>query len=197
MRQSRWPYPGKGLGSEIVGPAREVAQVASVIGRDFSYGLLRMILAMEVATLQAALERLAEADILLVEGLPPNSDYRFKHALIQEAAYENLLKSRRQVLHRRVGEVLRDHFADSATAEPELLAHHFAQAGLTEAANRMVGQSGTTVVGVRFQSLPGRSVHVLEMRTSGWKRERQSCIVVHGEQGVGVDQPCGGSRRAS
>jgi class 3 adenylate cyclase/predicted ATPase len=125
-----------------LGPAREVAQVASVIGRDFSYGLLRMILGMEVATLQAALERLAEADILLVEGLPPNSDYRFKHALIQEAAYENLLKSRRQVLHRRVGEVLRDHFADSATAEPELLAHHFAQAGLTEAAIEWWGRAG-------------------------------------------------------
>ena len=53
-----------------------------------------------------ALERLAEADILLVQGLPPDADYRFKHALIQDAAYENLLKSRRQVLHRRIGEIL-------------------------------------------------------------------------------------------
>ena len=61
------------------------------------------------APLQAALERLADADILLVQGLPPTSDYRFKHALIQDAAYENLLKSRRQALHRRTAEVLRDH----------------------------------------------------------------------------------------
>ena len=79
-------------------------------------------------------ERLAEADILLVQGLPPESNYRFKHALIQDAAYENLLKSRRQILHRRVGEVLRDQLAAGADTEPELLAHHFKQAGLIEAA---------------------------------------------------------------
>ena len=79
------------------------------------------------------LDRLAEADILLVQGLPPDSDYRFKHALIQDAAYENLLKSRRQVLHRRIAEALRANVA-TAAAEPELLAHHFTQAGLTELA---------------------------------------------------------------
>jgi tetratricopeptide (TPR) repeat protein len=77
---------------------------------------------------------LAEADILLVQGVPPESEYRFKHALIQDAAYENLLKSPRQALHRCAGEVLRDQFATTAAAEPELLAHHFTQAGLTEAA---------------------------------------------------------------
>ena len=70
-----------------LGPAREVAQVGSVIGRGFSYGLLRTLAGMEDAALQAALEQLAEADILLVQGLPPDSDYRFKHALIQDAAY--------------------------------------------------------------------------------------------------------------
>ena len=117
-----------------LGPAREVAQIAAVIGRGFSYPLVRAVAKMEDAALQAALERLAEADILLVQGLPPESEYRFKHALIQDAAYENLLKSRRQALHRRTGEVLRDQFAATAAAEPELLAHHFTQAGLTEAA---------------------------------------------------------------
>ena len=89
-----------------LGPAREVAQVGSVIGRDFSYALLRAVAGMEDAALQTALERLAEADILLVQGVPPESEYRFKHALIQDAAYENLLKSRRQVLHRAVAEIL-------------------------------------------------------------------------------------------
>jgi predicted ATPase len=73
-----------------LGSAREVAQVGSVIGRGFSYGLLRPLTGMEDAALQAALEQLAEADILLVQGVPPESDYRFKHALIQDAAYENL-----------------------------------------------------------------------------------------------------------
>ena len=91
-----------------LGPAREVAQISSVISRSFSYPLVRAIASMEDAALQFALERLAEADILLVQGTPPGSDYRFKHALIQDAAYENLLKSRHQVLHRRIAETLRD-----------------------------------------------------------------------------------------
>jgi predicted ATPase len=96
----------------------------------------------EDAALQAALEQLAEADILLVQGFPPDSDYRFKHALIQDAAYENLLKSRRQVLHRRVAEILRERFPDTAAAEPEVLAHHFTRAGLTDAAIEWWGRAG-------------------------------------------------------
>ena len=125
-----------------LGPAREVAQIGSVIGRDFSYALLRAVAGMDDTPLQAALDRLADADILLVQGLPPDADYRFKHALIQDAAYENLLKSRRLILHRRVGETLRDKFAGTAAAEPELLAHHFTQAGMTEAAIEWWGKAG-------------------------------------------------------
>jgi class 3 adenylate cyclase/predicted ATPase len=125
-----------------LGPAREVAQIGAVVGRDFSYALIRAVANMEDAALQAALERLAQADILLVQGLPPESVYRFKHALIQDAAYENLLKSRRQALHRSVAEALRDNLAATAAAEPELLAHHFTQAGLTEAAIEWWGQAG-------------------------------------------------------
>src|SRR5215831_17576527 len=111
-----------------LGPAREVAQIGAVIGRDFSYSLLRAVAEMADAPLETALEQLAEADILLVQGVSPESGYHFKHALIQEAAYENLLKSRRQALHCHVAEILRDRFAD--TAAPEALAHHFTQAGL-------------------------------------------------------------------
>ena len=124
-----------------LGSAREVAQIGSVIGRDFTYWLLRTLTGMDDASLQAALDRLAEADILLARGLPPQSDYRFKHALIQDAAYENLLKSRRQALHCRVAEALRDNAA-TAAAEPELLAHHFTQAGMTEAAIEWWGKAG-------------------------------------------------------
>jgi class 3 adenylate cyclase len=125
-----------------LGPAREVAQIGSVIGRGFSYPLLRAIARMEEAALQAVLERLAEADILLVQGLPPESDYRFKHALIQDAAYENLLKSRRAALHRIVAETLRDNFTAVAATEPEVLAHHFTQAGLDDAAIEWWGKAG-------------------------------------------------------
>jgi predicted ATPase len=124
-----------------LGDAREVAQIGAVIGRDFTYWLVRTASGMEEAALQIALYRLAEADILLARGLPPQSDYRFKHALIQDAAYENLLKSRRQVLHRRIAEALRDNAA-TAAAEPELLAYHFTQAGMTEAAIEWWGKAG-------------------------------------------------------
>jgi tetratricopeptide (TPR) repeat protein len=79
---------------------------------------------------------------LLLQGLPPDSDYRFKHALIQDAAYENLLKSRRQVLHRRVAEILRDRFPDTAAGEPEVLAHHFTQAAQIDAAIEWWGKAG-------------------------------------------------------
>jgi predicted ATPase len=71
---------------------------------------------------------------LLVQGVPPASDYRFKHALIQDAASENLLRTRRQASLRRMAEVLSDQSADTAAADPALLAHHFSQAGMTEAA---------------------------------------------------------------
>ena len=125
-----------------LGTAREVAQIGAVIGRGFSYALIRLVAGMEDMALQAALDRLAEADILLVQGLPPDSEYRFKHALIQDAAYENLLKSRRQVLHRRVAEILRDRFGAIAAAEPEVLAHHFTQAGMTDAAIEWWGKAG-------------------------------------------------------
>ena len=125
-----------------LGPAREVAQIGSVIGRGFSYKLLKAVAGMDDAPLEAALEKLSEADIVLVEGVLPESDYRFKHALIQDAAYENFLKSRRQVLHRRIAETLRDRFADKAAAEPEVLAHHFTQAGLTDAAIEWWGKAG-------------------------------------------------------
>ena len=125
-----------------LGLARDVAQIAAVIGRDFSYPLLHAVAGMENAPLQTALDRLAEVDILSVQGLPPNSDYRFTHSLIQDAAYENLLKSRRQLLHRRVAEVLHDMFPATVAAEPELLAHHFTQAGLTEAAVEWLSKAG-------------------------------------------------------
>ena len=125
-----------------LGPAREVAQIGSVIGRGFSYKLLQAVASMDDAPLEAALEKLSDADIVLVDGVLPESEYRFKHALIQDAAYENLLKSRRQVLHRRIAETLRDRFADKAAAEPEVLAHHFTQAGLTDAAIEWWGKAG-------------------------------------------------------
>jgi predicted ATPase len=91
--------------------------------------------------LQASLDRLADADLLFVEGAPPRASYRFKHALIQDAAYDSLLKSRRQALHRRAAELLRDD-PERAAAEPEAIAHHFTQAGIDDSAIEWWGIAG-------------------------------------------------------
>jgi predicted ATPase len=138
------PTPQQSLMARLdrLGPAREVAQIGAVIGRGFSYVLLRAIALMEDGPLQSALERLAESGLILVQGLPPDSEYRFKHALIQDTAYENLLKSRRTVLHHRIAETLRDKFPAAATAEPEVVAYHFVQAGFDEPALEWWGKAG-------------------------------------------------------
>ena len=120
-----------------LGEAREVAQIGAVLGRDFSYPLLDAVAGFEPGRLQAALDRLAESDLLIVEGAPPSGSYRFKHALIRDAAYDSLLKSRRQALHRRAADALL-----AADAEPEAIAHHFTEAGLDDAAIEWWGKAG-------------------------------------------------------
>src|SRR5215469_8769474 len=124
-----------------LGPAREIAQIGAVLGRDFAYALLRDVAELDEPKLQASLDRLADADLLFVEGAPPQASYRFKHALIQDAAYDSLLKSRRQALHRRAGEILRDQ-PERAAGEPEVIAHHFTQAGLDDIAIEWWGRAG-------------------------------------------------------
>ena len=124
-----------------LGPAREMAQIGAVLGRNFAYSLLRDVSESEETALQTALERPADADLLFVEGAPPQANYRFKHALIQDAAYDSLLKSRRQALHRRAAEVLRDQ-PEPAAAEPEVIAHHFTEAGLDDLAIEWWGKAG-------------------------------------------------------
>ena len=142
FKPSRQPcsslLPRASIGS---GAAREVAQIGAVLGRDFTYLLLRDVAEADEPTLQASLDRLADADLLFVEGAPPQANYRFKHALIQDAAYDSLLKSRRQALHRRAAEVLRDQ-PERAAAEPEVIAHHFTEAGLDDQAIEWWGKAG-------------------------------------------------------
>ncbi|WP_456780291.1 MULTISPECIES: adenylate/guanylate cyclase domain-containing protein [unclassified Bradyrhizobium] len=115
-------------------PVKEVAQIGAAIGREFSYALLRSVAGRDDLTLAAALAQLEEAELLLRRGVPPDASYSFKHALVQEAAYESLLKSRRQLLHKHIGDVLRDKFAEMAEIEPEVVAYHFTEAGLGETA---------------------------------------------------------------
>ena len=136
-----------------LGAAREVAQIGAVLGRDFSYALLatcrRPPPDSTSCALQAALERLAEADILFVEARLRPPTYRFKHALIQDAAYDSLLKSRRQALHRRAAEVLRD----SATRRARSDRPSFHRGRPRRSRDRMVGQGGRP--GAAPLGLPG------------------------------------------
>jgi class 3 adenylate cyclase/tetratricopeptide (TPR) repeat protein len=124
-----------------LGEAREVAQIGAVLGRDFTYALLRDVGRIDDPDLQPALDRLADADLLISEGAGSQGTYRFKHALIQEAAYESLLKSTRQALHRRAAEILRDD-PGRAAAEPEVIAHHLTQGGLDDLAIEWWGKAG-------------------------------------------------------
>ena len=117
-----------------LGAAREVAQIGAVLGRDFVYALLRDVAEIDEPALQASLNRLADADLLFVEGAPPEAHYRFKHALIQDAAYESLLKRRRQELHARIAASIEARFPQLVEAQPELVARHFGEAGLAEKA---------------------------------------------------------------
>jgi predicted ATPase/class 3 adenylate cyclase len=113
-----------------LGPAKDVAQIASVIGREFSYELLHAASEIPEDDLQAALAKLSDVELIYANGIPPEATYTFKHALIQDAAYDALLKSKRKQVHDRVARVLEKHFADTAQTQPELLAHHYTEAGL-------------------------------------------------------------------
>jgi class 3 adenylate cyclase/predicted ATPase len=115
-----------------LGPvAKEVGQIGAVIGREFGYELIEHVAQRPAAELQAGLDRLAEAGLLFCRGVAPQSSYLFKHALVQDAAYSTLLRAARQRLHRRIGEVLEEQFPAIAETQPELLAHHFTEAGLS------------------------------------------------------------------
>jgi tetratricopeptide (TPR) repeat protein len=117
-----------------LGLAKEVAQVAVVIGQEFSYELLRAVSPAPEEELQSALQKLVDAELVYARGSPPEATYLFKHALIQDAAYQALLKSRRRELHRLVARAITDKFPAIAESKPEVLARHWTEAGELEPA---------------------------------------------------------------
>jgi len=122
--------------------AKEVAQRAAVLGREFSYMLLAETAGLNEGTLQQGLARLVEAELVFVRGEPPEATYTFKHALVQEAAYESLLKRTRQQLHGRVVDVLRERFPERVESEPEVVARHAEAAGRSDDAITYYGRAG-------------------------------------------------------
>jgi predicted ATPase/class 3 adenylate cyclase len=117
-----------------LGPAKDIAQLGAVIGNEFSYELIEALDPIPVQDLQHGLSILTEAGLLYEDGVPPHASYFFKHALIHDAAYEALLKSRRKELHSRIAEVLVRQLSDTVASAPELVAHHYTEAGLVSQA---------------------------------------------------------------
>ena len=125
-----------------LGPAKEVAQIGAAIGREFSHALLAAVTHKAEVELLSALDRLMAAGLLFRQGAPPHATYLFKHALVRDAAYGTLLRDPRHALHASIAETLKNQAAEIAQSQPELLAHHFTQAGMTEAAIEWWGAAG-------------------------------------------------------
>ena len=126
-----------------LGPAKEVAQIGAAIGREFSHALLSAVVSKPEAEFAPALDRLLAAGLLFRQGVPPNATYLFKHALVQDVAYGTLLREPRRALHARIADVLESQFAEIAESQPELLARHYTEAGVTEKAARLWGKAGS------------------------------------------------------
>jgi class 3 adenylate cyclase/predicted ATPase len=135
---------------------KEVAQLGATLGRTFSYELLQAVTPLDDAALQQALAQLVAAELLYQRGVPPQATYLFKHALIQEAAYQSLLKSTRQKSHQRIAQVLEVQFPETLETQPELLAYHYTEAGLSQQAIGYWQQAGRRAI--------ERSAHVEAIR---------------------------------
>ena len=130
-----------------LGPvAREIAQVGAAIGREFSYELIAAVAEHNDSALRAALDQLVDAGLVFRRGSLPEVTFLFKHALVQDAAHGTLLKSHRQHLHGRIAQALEEQLPDRASAHPELVAGHYAQAGLVEKAIKYWDQAGRLAV---------------------------------------------------
>jgi predicted ATPase len=113
-----------------LGPAKEIAQIGAICGREFTYEMLHAVSPFDEGALQRGLRQLVEAALLYQRGLPPQATYLFKHALIQDTAYQSLLKSTRQQYHQQIAQVLAEKFPETTEIQPELLAHHYTEASL-------------------------------------------------------------------
>ncbi|QJW83659.1 hypothetical protein HK414_05100 [Ramlibacter terrae] len=122
--------------------AREIAQIGAAAGREFSYALLRAAAECDEETLQVALARTVGDDLLQRRGMPPDAIYRFRHALVRDAAYDSTLRTRRVQYHRRIAQALEQQFPGQAQAQPELVAHHHAEAGDRERAVAAAREAG-------------------------------------------------------
>lgn len=126
---------------------KEVAQIGATIGREFSYYLIRAVVPREETRLQQSLSELEQAGLIFRQGDLPDAVYTFKHALVRDAAYQSLLRTRRRQLHAQIARVLEEQFQITAVNDPEILAHHFTEAGLLEQATDYWLKAGKRALG--------------------------------------------------
>src|SRR5262249_42323970 len=126
--------------------AREVAQIGAAIGREFSYEVLAPIAQKTDMEVQTALSRLTDAELVFCRGTPPQATFLFKHALVRDVAYGSLLRGQRPTLHGRIADVSAEHFPTTVEAEPEVIAHHYREAGMADAASTYFERAGDRAV---------------------------------------------------
>ena len=169
--------------------ARLIAQIAATIGREFPYDLLAMLVPLPAALLQGALGELLDSGLIFESGLPPRAIYKFKHALVQEVAYDSQLKRQRRRVHREIAATLRKHFPETP---PEVLGHHYAEAGATaksiaqykRAARASRGRSANVEAAAHF----ARALQLLEMLPAGPNRDQHELDlqIAYGAQLIAV-----------
>jgi predicted ATPase/class 3 adenylate cyclase len=128
-------------------PVKDIGQIGAAIGREFSYSLMREVTRRDEPSLKNALAKLEEAELLFRHGEPPEAVYNFKHVLVRDAAYESVLKSRRQQLHGRIARTMEEKFPDIVASQPEVLAHHFTEGNLIEPAINYWLRAGNLALG--------------------------------------------------
>jgi predicted ATPase len=156
---------------------KEVAQIAACIGRAFEFSLLAAVAGRPEVELAAALDKLAAAELIFRRGSPPAATFTFKHALVQDAAYQSLLKTRRQQLHAHIAQMLEERFPEIVETEPELLARHYSGAGVTERAVEYLLRAGRRAAerSVNLEAISHfrSGLSLLDMLTKTPERERR------------------------
>ncbi len=172
---------------------RDVAQLGAAIGREFSYDMIHAVSPLDETSLQQALAKLVEAELLYRHGLPPQVRYVFKHALVQDTAYQSLLKSRRQQVHQQIARAMEGHFLDIVATQPELIAHHYTEAGLSEHALPYWQRAGERAVQLPAYAEAMKFYHLalqaLEQQEAVDETQRCTLLLALGEAQLKAGEP--------
>jgi predicted ATPase len=165
-------------------PVRDVVQIAAAIGREFDVDLLNAVYRFSEDQLKEALRQLVAAELIYRRTDPPNESYKFKHALVQDAAYGTLLRDQRKELHARIAKSLEEGFPERIRTEPEVLAFHFTQAGLIQPATKYWQAAAQRAIeraaSVEAVSYFDKALALVETMTEGSERDQQELMLLIG-----------------